>query len=90
MNQDMQEEKLEESRKYTFNDFLKSVTGIIDSSIRMITSMSMKSLIKFIFELGILLILIVLVKLPFQYIYDAGANIFVQMDNRYFNLLLAF
>jgi len=90
MNQDMQEEKLEESRKYTFNDFLKSVTGIVDRSIRMITTMNFKSLIKFIFEIGVLLVLIALMRLPFQYIYDAGANIFVQIGNRYSSILLAF
>ncbi len=54
MNQDMQEEKLEESRKYTFNDFLKSVTGIVDRSIKMITSMNAKSLFKFVLEIGVL------------------------------------
>ncbi|MGI6484635.1 MAG: helix-turn-helix domain-containing protein [Candidatus Dojkabacteria bacterium] len=90
MNQDMQEEKLEESRKYTFNDFLKSVTGIVDRSIRMITSMNAKSLFKFIFEIGVLLVLIALMRLPFQYIYDAGANIFVQIGNKYSSILLAF
>jgi len=90
MNQDMQEEKLEESRKYTFNDFLKSVTGIIDRSIRMITSMNAKSLFKFVFEIGVLLILIAIMRLPFQYIYDAGANIFIQIDNEYFDILRAF
>lgn len=90
MNQDMQEEKLEEARKYTFNDFLKNVTGIVDRSIRMITSMNAKSLFKFIFEIGVLLILIAIMRLPFQYIYDAGANIFVQIGNKYSSILLAF
>ena len=90
MNQDMQEEKLEESRKYTFNDFLKSVTGIVDRSIRMVTSMNAKSLIKFVLEIGILLLLIVLMRWPFQYIFNAGSNIFTQIDNRYFDVLRAF
>lgn len=90
MNQDMQEEKLEESRKYTFNDFLKSVTGIVDRSIKMITSMNAKSLFKFVLEIGVLLLLIILMRLPFQYIYDAGANIFTQIDSRYFDILRAF
>jgi len=90
MNQDMREEKLEESRKYTFNDFLKSVTGIVDRSIRMVTSMNARSLIKFVLEIGILLLLIVLMRWPFQYIFNAGSNIFTQIDNRYFDVLRAF
>ena len=90
MNQDMQEEKLEESRKYTFNDFLKSVTGIVDRSIRMVTSMNARSLIKFVLEIGILLLLIVLMRWPFRYIFNAGSNIFTQIDNRYFDVLRAF
>ena len=52
MNQNIQEEHLEEKRTYTFNDFLESVTDIVDRSIRMITSMNGKSLIRFLFELG--------------------------------------
>ena len=90
MNQDMQEEKLEEARKYTFNDFLKSVTGIVDRSIRMVTSMNARSLIKFVLEIGILLLLIVLMRWPFRYIFNAGSNIFTQIDNRYFDVLRAF
>ncbi len=90
MNQDMREEKLEESRKYTFNDFLKSVTGIVDRSIRMVTSMNARSLIKFVLEIGILLLLIVLMRWPFRYIFNAGSNIFTQIDNRYFDVLRAF
>lgn len=90
MNQNMQEEQIEETRKYTFNDFIKSVTSIVDRSVRMISSMKAKSLIRFIFELAILFILILLIRMPFNYIYQAGANIFTQGANRYFDVLLAF
>jgi len=90
MNQNMQEEQIEETRKYTFNDFIKSVTSIVDRSVRMISSMKAKSLIRFIFELAILFILILLIRMPFNYIYQAGANIFTQGANRYFDILLAF
>jgi len=90
MNQDIQEEKLEETRKYTFNDFIKSVTSIIDRSIKMICSMKLKSLIRFLFEIGILFLLILLLRIPFQYVYSSGVNIFIQVDNTFVDILLSF
>ena len=90
MNQNIQEEHLEEKRTYTFNDFLESVTDIVDRSIRMITSMNGKSLIRFLFELGILFLLILLLKVPFDYIYSKGANIFLQGNHDVLRILLAF
>lgn len=90
MNQNIQEEEIEETRKYTFNDFVKSATSIVDRSVRMIASMGAKSLIRFIFELGILLILISLIRIPFDYVYRAGANIFTQAGSRYLDILSAF
>lgn len=90
MNQNIQEETQEEARKYTFNDFLRYISGIVQRSIGMITSMNAKSLIRFIFELGLLFILILIARIPFEYIFRAGANIFTSVDNEYFNILLAF
>ncbi len=90
MNQNIQEEQIEEIRKYSFNDFVKSVASIVDRSVRMVTSMRAKSLIRFLFELGILFLLILLMRMPFDYIYRAGANIFRQAGSVYFNILSAF
>jgi transcriptional regulator with XRE-family HTH domain len=76
MNQNMQEEKAEEARRYTFNDLVKEATSIIDRSIRMITSMNFKSIVRFLFEIGVLVVIIMLVRIPFHHIYSLGADIF--------------
>lgn len=90
MNQDIREENIEESRKYTFNDLLKEFTSIIDRTIRMLTSMNVRSTIRFVFEVILLFILILIMRLPFDYIYRAGSNIFTQISGEFFSFLLAF
>ena len=88
MNQNIQEDELEEKRTYTFNDFLKGATSIVDRSIKMVTSMNGKSLIRFLFELFILFLLILLLRIPFDYISGKGANVFLYVEGAFFEILL--
>ena len=88
MNQNIQEEELEEKRTYTFNDFLKGATDIVDRSIRMVTSMNGKSLVRFLFELCILFLLILLLRIPFNYISSSGASVFLYVNGTFFEILL--
>ena len=88
MNQNIQEDELEEKRTYTFNDFLKGVTDIVDRSIKMVTSMNGKSLIRFLFELCILFLLILLLRIPFDYISSRGSSVFLYVEGTFFELLL--
>lgn len=90
MNQNMQEEKAEEARKYTFNDLVKEATSIIDRSIRMITSMNFKSIVRFLFEIGILLVIIMLVRIPFNHIFSLGADIFRHFSSNISGILLSY
>lgn len=90
MNQNMQEEKAEEARRYTFNDLVKEATSIIDRSIRMITSMNFKSIVRFLFEIGILLVIIMLVRIPFNHIFSLGADIFRNFSANISGVFLAY
>lgn len=88
MNQNIQEEHLEEKRTYTFNDFLESVTDIVDRSIKMLTSMNGKSLLRFLFEFCILFLLILLLRIPFNFISSRGSGVFLYVEGAFFEVLL--
>ena len=88
MNQNIQEDELEEKRTYTFNDFLKGATSIVDRSIKMLTSMNGKSLLRFLFEFCILFLLILLLRIPFDYISSRGSSVFLYVEGTFFELLL--
>ncbi|HPQ78950.1 MAG TPA: helix-turn-helix transcriptional regulator [Candidatus Dojkabacteria bacterium] len=76
MNDDMAEIEKSEARKYTFNDLLNEVTKIIRGTIEMLSSMNVKSIIKFLFELGLLFVVVLLLNIPFSYINRIGSSFF--------------
>lgn len=76
MNDDIAEIEKSEARRYTFNDLLNEITKIIRGTIDMLGSMNTKSVIKFLFELGLLFLIILLLNIPFSYISSIGSSFF--------------
>lgn len=76
MNDDIAEIEKSEARKYTFNDLLNEFTKIIRGTIDMLGSMNTKSVIKFLFEIGLLFLIILLLNIPFSYISSIGSSFF--------------
>lgn len=76
MNDDIAEIEKSEARKYTFNDLLNEITKIIRGTIDMLGSMNTKSVIKFLFEIGLLFLIILLLNVPFSYISSIGSSFF--------------
>ena len=76
IKEDIPELRSEEARKYTFNDLVKEVTDLIKRTSDMLTSMNGKMLFKFLFELAVLFVLILLLRVPFKYVGSLGYNVF--------------
>jgi len=90
MNDDIAEAEKNEAKKYTFNDLLGEVTGIVKGTVDMLTSMNAKSIIKFIFEIGFLAVLILLLRIPFEYINRIGWSFFNSFGVKISSILSGF
>ncbi len=90
MNDDIAEAEKSEAKKYSFNDLLAEVTDVIKGTIEMLTSMSAKSIVRFLFELAFLFLLIILLRVPFEYINRIGLSFFHSFGLRAGNVLAGF
>jgi transcriptional regulator with XRE-family HTH domain len=76
MNQDIEHVRSEEDKKYSFKDILYEIRDLLERTIEMLTSMTFKGVIKFLFEVGLLFVLILIIGLPFHYLENLGSNMF--------------
>jgi len=89
IKEDIPELRSEEVKRYTFNDLVKEITDLIKRTSEMLSAMSGKFLFKFLFEIGILLVLILLLRIPFDYVRSLGYNIFFAIGGNISNVLSA-
>lgn len=89
IKEDIAELRKEEVKRYTFNDLLKEVTDLVKRTSDMLNSMSGKFLFKFIFELGVLLLLILLLRIPFLHLRSLGYSIFFVIGGQTGDILIA-
>lgn len=75
MNTNIEESRKDQERKYTINDIINEITEILKSTFHMFDTMNFKSFIRFVFEIGILCILILIFHIPFSYISNLGYNV---------------
>lgn len=87
MNEDISQLEIDKNRKYTFNDLVSEITDIVNRTINMFDSMTFKSIIRFGFEMFILFILILLLHIPFSYLFGLGNNVFININGNIANIL---
>ncbi len=83
---DLEEARKEKNSKYTINDLINEITTIIRKSIDMITSMTFFSFIKFCFEMLILFVIILLLKIPFTNLINLGNDFFYNFGSQIGNI----
>lgn len=66
---------LDDVKKEKDNSITKELYYLIDKSFYMFKNMSAKKAFKTLFELGILLLILLVFKIPFNYIYDIGSEV---------------
>lgn len=80
LNEDIAEARDEEIKRYTFNDLVKEIKDVIKRTSDMFNSMSGKLLFRFFFEIAILFIFILLLRIPFDYVYSLGYHVFLAIS----------
>ncbi len=79
MNEDIIELRKNAKRSYTFNDLLDEVTDILKRTFHMFDSMNFKSALRFLFEMFLLFLFILLLNIPFNYIFRLGYDVFINI-----------
>lgn len=86
-NDEISTNNIKEKSKNNLSNFVYAILDIINKSIEMFKSMDKKEIIKCITELCILFIILVILKLPFNYIDNLAHNIFANFSATTFNVL---
>jgi len=79
MNEDIIELRKNAKRSYTFNDLLDEVTDILKRTFHMFDSMNFRSVLRFLFEMFLLFLFILLLNIPFNYIFELGNDVFINI-----------
>jgi len=80
MNEDIADLRKNAKRSYTFNDILEEVTDILNRTFRMFDSMNRRSILRFLFEMFLFfLFFILLLKIPFNYIFGLGDEVLINI-----------
>lgn len=77
MKDDIAQIRSEQSKKYSFSDMLEVFNKLLRGTFENFSSLSGRGKLKFLFEILILFLLILLVKRPFHSLDTLGANIFL-------------
>jgi transcriptional regulator with XRE-family HTH domain len=89
MNGDIAQLEIDKDRKYTFNDLVNEVTDIVSRTFNMFDNMTLKSIFRFGFEMIILFLIIVLLHIPFSYLFSLGNNVLLNIDGNISNLFIS-
>ncbi len=89
MNEDIAQLELDKDRKYTFNDLVNEIAEIVSKTLNMFDSMTFKSILRFGFEMFMLFLIILLLHIPFSYLFNLGQNVFMNIDGDIANLFIS-
>lgn len=89
MNEDIPQLELDKDRKYTFDDLTNEITDIVGRTFNMFENMTPKSLLRFGFEMFILFLIILLLHIPFAYLFSLGSDVFMNIDTNISNLFIS-
>ena len=79
MKEDIVQLKKNAERSYTFNDLLDEVTDILKRTFHMFDSMNFRSAFRFLFEMFLLFLFILLLEIPFDYIFRLGNEVLINI-----------
>lgn len=85
-NDEVSEATIKERNKSNFGNLVYAILDIINKSIEMFKSMDKKEIIKCISELFILFIILLIFKLPFNYLNESVARVFINFSSRGFQI----
>ena len=89
MNGDIAQLEIDKDRKYTFNDLVNEVTNIVSRTFNMFDNMTLKSIFRFGFEMIILFLIILLLRIPFSYLFSLGNNVLQNINGNISNLFIS-
>jgi transcriptional regulator with XRE-family HTH domain len=89
MNGNIPQLELDKDRKYTFNDLVNEITDIVGRTFNMFENMTFRSLLRFGFEMFFLFLILLLLHIPFAYLFDLGQNVFMNIDGDIANLFIS-
>ncbi len=79
MKDDIAQIRSEQSKRYSFSDMLDGFNSLLAGTFKHFESLTPKGRFRFLFEIFILFILILLVKIPFGSLDSLGADIFLSL-----------
>ena len=89
INGDIAQLEIDKDRKYTFNDLVNEVTDIVSRTFNMFDNMTLKSIFRFGFEMIILFLIILLLHIPFSYLFSLGNNVLQNINGNISNLFIS-
>ena len=89
INGDIAQLEIDKDRKYTFNDLVNEVTNIVSRTFNMFDNMTLKSIFRFGFEMIILFLIILLLHIPFSYLFSLGNNVLQNINGNISNLFIS-
>jgi len=81
MNDDIVEIEKEKQNRYSINDLLTEIKNILSTTLEMLSTMTFRSLIRYIFEIGVLVIFLLILKIPFTHFINLGNNIYANLGS---------
>lgn len=89
INGDIAQLEIDKDRKYTFNDLVNEITEIVSRTLNMFDNMTLKSIFRFGFEMIILFLIILLLRIPFSYLFSLGNNVLQNINGNISNLFIS-
>lgn len=89
MNDDIAELKKDQERKYSFNDLVDEVTDIVKRTFHMFDNMNIRSIFRFLFEMFLLILAILILHIPFNYLFQLGSGVFVNIPGNISQLFIS-
>ena len=86
-NDEITDKNIKEKNRSNFSNVVYAILDMINKSIEMFKNMDRKNLVKCITELLILFIILLIFKIPFNYVNNSVINIFTNFSNNAYNLL---
>ncbi|MDX9739252.1 MAG: helix-turn-helix transcriptional regulator [Candidatus Dojkabacteria bacterium] len=89
MKEDIVELERNAKRSYTFNDLLDEVTNIVKRTFYMFDNMNLRSGFRFLFEMFLLFLFILLLNIPFNYLFRLGNEVLINIPGNIAQLFIS-
>lgn len=86
-NDEITDKAIKEKSKGTLNNFIYAILDMINKSVEMFKNMSKKDLMKCVTEMLIVVVILLVFNLPFQYINDLAREIFMNFGPKAYSII---